>query len=163
MSEKFTLISSLEPLKVGDEYELWPLHVTAMPWFSLPEDSLAPFDNTLRNLMHDFEPMTLVGDDEAMFGPEDAREVRVRTLRKIGAFAKLHASIQEVLRQYGGETISPFVGDLFIPHVTFQGQSGIEQDEEITLEGLNLVSGDIEGARRVRKQYRFMKGQPKHG
>ena len=161
MAEKFTLISSLEPLKVGDSFEQWPLHVTAMPWFSLPEGRLAPFDNSLRNKMHNYKPMQLTGKKEALFGPE--ADVRVRTLGDLGSFALMHEALRTLVSDHGGETTAPYVGDAFVPHVTFQGEKGIDEGKVITLGGLQLISGDVTGPREVRKQYRFMKGQPKHG
>ena len=161
MSEKFTLISSLDDIKVGDQFEQWPLHVTVMPWFSLPEGRLAPFDNRLRNMMHNYKPMTMTGKQEAMFGPES--DVRVRVVGDLGAFAVMHEAMRVLVNDNDGEVLSPYVGDAFVPHITFQGEQGIDEGQVFTLSGLQLIAGDATGPREVRKQYRFMKGQPKRG
>jgi 2'-5' RNA ligase len=161
MAEKFVLASTLEPLKTGDQFETWPLHVTIMQWFTIPENRFAPFDNSLKNRMHDFAPTVIEGDQVEWFGPEN--DVRVRVLKNIGALASLHSAVLDTISNHGGTIYSEYIGEYFRPHVTFQGEEGLEENEKRDIRGMHLIRGDVTGPRTVIKQYPFLKGQPKRG
>ncbi len=160
MAEKFGIISSLEPLKKGDTFEEWPLHVTIMTWFSLPERQFGAYDNMLKNMMHEYAPMTVVGQDKEQFGPEE--NVPVRILGRVGVLSKLHSQILPIIDRVGGEIIQQnqgYVGDAYRPHVTDQPHGTFAEDETAILRGMQLISGDIDGPRHVRATYNFLKRQ----
>lgn len=147
MAEKLVLVSSLEPLKKGDRFETWPLHVTILQWFSLPREFEPAFVNALANQAHATKPPVAVGDVEAMFGPE--HDVRVRTLRSMGALAALHARVYETARRFDGIVDSPYVLRDYRPHVTYQGERGIAEGETVRLTAMQLIRGDVGGPRTI--------------
>lgn len=152
-SDKYVLVSTLEPVEKGMEFTKWPLHVTLVPWFTLPDGSFRAFDNALQNRIHNFRVQEPVGDKLELFGPN--KDIRVRTLRKIGELASMHRDLAESIEQVGGALHDVWVKDLYQPHVTYTEDQGVDEGEKISLTNLNLIWGDINGNRRVEKVYQL--------
>lgn len=157
MAEKLVLISAIEELNKGDTFEDqdWPLHVTVMPWFSVPKQFEPGLIHSLANQMHQVRPQAVVGDQNELFG--DRKTIEVRTLRNIGKLATLHVSVLGILNRIGGEVNSPYIRDLYRPHVTYQHGKGINENEEVTLSRMQLIRGDESGPRRVENVFNFIK------
>lgn len=154
MAEKFGIIASLEPLKKGDEFEQFPVHVTLMTWFSMPRERV--FMNKLQNFAYTYGPQEIAGGDEAMFGKE--ADIRVRKLGRSGALYAMHADLLAMIRGLDGEVWSGgFVGDDYIPHVTYQEGRGLSEGEAVTLSRIQLISGDETGPRRVVADFGLVK------
>lgn len=155
MAEKFVLISALEKFDQGDSFENndWPLHVTVMPWFSLPKQLESDFVDVTESHMHGVDPMMVIGDANEWFEPNQS--VRVRTLRHIGQLASLHVNMLAIVTRHGGEVDSTFIRDDYRPHVTYQQKRGITQDQKITLSRMQLIRGDVDGPRAVEKVFHF--------
>lgn len=155
MAEKLVLISSLENLEKGDDFDEWPLHVTIMPWFTVPKELERSFINAMENRMYETRPLKVVGDTDEYFGP--AKTVHVRTLRNIGALASLHSRTLETLTRSGGIVDSPYIQEYFRPHITYQNGHSIKENQEVELTHMQLLRGDTQGARRVEKVFSFLK------
>lgn len=157
MAEKLVLISAIEGLHKGDTFEDqdWPLHVTIMPWFSVQKRFEPGLVHSLANHMHHVRPQTVIGDQNELFG--DLKTIKVRTLRHIGQLATLHTNVLGILNRIGGEVDSPYIRDLYRPHVTYQHGVSIDEDEEVTLTRMQLIRGDESGPRRVENVFNFIK------
>jgi len=151
MAEKFVLVSTLDSLEKGEQFTLWPLHVTVMPWFSMPDGNRQAFKNTLTNRLHDVAPIVARGDAEALFGL--TKDVPVRTLHSMGALASLHALALEVVERFDGAVDSPYVGSNYIPHITNQNGEGIEEGQEVRFDAVQLIRGDVNGLRTVERVF----------
>ncbi len=154
MAEKFVLISALEPLERGDQFEQWPLHVTIVPWFALPKEREQAFLNALVNRVYGKSSFVTTGGDEALFGPD--KDVRVRKLRRIGALAALHNIALGAVHDFDGVVDGGYVGRDYVPHVTYQGERGIEEGQELELSAMQLVRGDVDGSRTVERVFYFI-------
>ncbi len=150
-SDKFVLVASLDPLEKGDEFTRWPLHVTLLPWFTIPDDRMQAFDNSVKSRVHTYEAQYPAGDTLEMFGPE--KNVPVRTLKNIGRLAHMHRELVECVERVNGTFYDSWIKDNFRPHLTFQKDKGIDEDELIALTHLELIWGDIHGNRRVEQVY----------
>lgn len=155
MAEKFVLVSALETLNKGDVFVEWPLHVTILPWFTLPTERQRAFENALTNRTHDVASIHTIGGEEAFFGPR--QDARVRKLRRIGALASLHQLALETVRSFDGSVDDPYIERNYEPHVTFQDEKGIEEGQEVTLTALQLVRGEEAGRRTVQRVFYFGK------
>lgn len=161
MAEKLVLVSAIEELNKGDTFEDqdWPLHVTIMPWFNVQKQ----FEDELIDEVADYagttHPLKVIGDVNKIFGPPNKplEEVKVRTLRNTARIALLHTGILDIINRYGAEVTSPYIRGSYQPHVTYQHGSGIEKDQEIILENLQLIRGDVSGPRIVEHTFSFGK------
>lgn len=161
MAEKLVLISAIEELSKGDLFEDqdWPLHVTVMPWFSIPKQYEPDFVDALASRMHSVSPIVVIGDQNEYFGDKEKGErIKVRTLRNIGKLAyDIHPSVLDIINRFGGEVDSPYIRDLYRPHVTYQHGVAIDEGEEVTLERLQFIRGDERGPRLVENVFTFTK------
>ena len=157
MAEKLVLVSAIEELNKGDTFEDqdWPLHVTVMPWFSVQKRFEDELVDEVRDYASTIRPLKVIGHVDKMFGPPNnpLKEVKVRTLRNTARITGLHTGILDIINRYGAEVDLPYIRDLYQPHVTYQRGLGIEKDQEITLENLQLLRGDIIGPRIVERTF----------
>ena len=150
-----TLIFSLEPLKTGDQFDAWPLHLTLQRWFSLPQHR-QPFINAMANLAHDTEPIVITGGKEADFDEQGTTHVR----RVLGSCAlqMLHSKTTELITRFDGVPATRWSGEDYAPHVTFQNGKGLAEGEEIILTGLHLIRRDEKFHKTVEATFRLDKG-----
>jgi 2'-5' RNA ligase len=138
MAEKLVLVSAIEEHNEAATFkdQDWPLHVTVMPWFSVRKQFEDELIDDVAEYAHTVRPIKVIGDGNKVFGPPDKplEEVKVRTLRNTARIALLHTGVLDIINRYGAEVHSPFIRDLYQPHVTYQRGSGIEKDQEIILE-----------------------------
>lgn len=152
-SDKFVLVASLETLEKGDEFTHWPLHVTLLPWFTVPDERMQAFDNAVKNRVHTYGAQFPLGDTIEMFGPH--KDVPVRTLKSIGRLAHMHRELVDCVERANGTFYDSWIKDDYRPHVTIQKDKAIDEDEQIALTHLELIWGDIHGNRRVEKVYQL--------
>ena len=127
----------LEPLKPGETFSRWPLHVTIVPWFRLDETS----DNVARSLekaliaMRPFE-VRVIG--EAMFGPRKNRPAKL--LESPGPFETVETKVRNYLHKKRAWLVDETTRRprRFRSHVTLQ--SGSKDDfDAVYCERLYLV------------------------
>jgi hypothetical protein len=137
---KDIFVSSLMPMEKGDEITgEWPLHVTVVPWFSIPERYDGAFSTSVTNLMHSIHPITIHGGDERHFGEEN--DIRVRTVTSMGGLALLHDKLVEIITRYDGEIFSSWIQgrEGYEPHVTATDSDELDDCEQRTLTHLQRV------------------------
>lgn len=156
MAEKLTIISSFEQHQKGEQFEQFPLHVTLLPWFDVPyRQSLV---NSVQNFATRQSPQEVKATDEALFGPNE--DVRVRLLGRVGSLHAMHEELLEIVATQRGEVLNPeFIGDKYAPHVTYQGEQGLEENETRVISRLQIVSGDSIGPRTIIADLGFSKGK----
>lgn len=143
MSAEYLLTSSIEPPKRGELYADWclPPHVTIHQWFSL--ELQGPFRNALQNLATEHGPIDVIGDTEALYGPD--KDIPVRLLRNIGKLARLHAMTGELIDRFDGVRRNPeWSGEGYSPHVTYANGIAPAEGEIVTLRSLELISREAE-------------------
>jgi 2'-5' RNA ligase len=157
MAEKLILVGAVEEMKPFQDQD-WPLHVTVMPWFSVSDRHSESFIEALEHrASQEKSPLQLFGDEIEYFGSD--RSIKVRTLRNISRIAQLHNDLLSLIaRDYAGIVDSPYIGSQYRAHVTEQaGGKKIEKDQEIILENLQLVRGDVSGPRIVEHTFGLAK------
>lgn len=155
MAEKLGIISSLEPLKKGDEFSEFPLHVTLMTWFDMSHKEA--FTHQLQNFAARNATQAVIGGEEAMFGPNN--DIRVRKLGTAGSLYAMHVDLLDMVTKLDGKVWSGgYVGEDYIPHVTYQGDHGLEEGDVARLSHIQLISGDETGPRTVLANLGLLKG-----
>lgn len=140
MAAEYLLTSSIDPIKKGEQYEdSLPRHVTVQQWFTLGYERA--FHNALQNYATTLTPFEIIGDDEALFGPNN--DVPVRKVRNIGRLAAVHTQTKELLEKFGGSLRRPeWAGTGYNPHVTYVDGIAIDRDETVTLKNIELIKRD---------------------
>lgn len=146
MAEKLGVFASLEPLKKGDQFDKFPLHVTLMPWFDMPHER--SFINYIQNLAAHTAPVEIEGGEEALFGPD--KEVRVRKLARAGTLYAMHNTLHTTVKKLDGTVReSSYVGEAYVPNVTYQCDRGLDEGEKLILDRIQLIRGATDGPRSV--------------
>lgn len=114
----------------------WPLHVTILPWFTVPDE--ASFIGFLeRNLPSEQSFEAVMGADAA-FG-EDGKTT-VSLVENKQPLAVLHNYVLEaVLGQDGTVLVNTWIRDSYKPHVTHHGENRLHPGDTFMIQSLTLV------------------------
>lgn len=147
--ESLLLVGTLEPVEIGEVFDSTPAHVTILPWLSLQPGQQEVFDHIVPQVIGDYLPLEITGEQEAFFGPKN--DLRVR---KVGSKAihLLHNELLVMTTRLGVEMRDVWIGSDYAPHVTYKGEIGIEQDQKIVLDSLQLFSRESKDSQRKVKR-----------
>lgn len=140
---EFIITSSLDPIKEGVIDEL-PRHLTIHQYFSLDKMS-APMSALVARLQDtvaaQFEPISIIGESEAEFGPNnDVRVRRVRALAGRALLPALHNATLGAIEHFGAVARNPeWRGGGYNPHIAYTTGRALEQDEVGVLPTLELI------------------------
>lgn len=140
LEHKDIFVSGLMPLEKGDEINgEWPLHVTIVPWFTIPEHFEGAFSVAIANAMHKIHPITIHGQEEKYFGEDNS--IRVRTVNSMGGLALLHDKLTDLIDRFDGEIFSQYIQgrEGYAPHVTATESDELENCEQRTLTHLHRI------------------------
>jgi len=136
------VVIMLEPQPAAEEFEIWPMHITIVPWF--PCDDSQRLDKTLSEVAKRHRTLeTKIGKVED-WGRKDSFEV-IRIEDESGRLHRLHWDVFRSL-----ETASfpihqkDYLGDKYTPHITLRNsladKNRFKNDEVIKIDRFTLVS-----------------------
>ncbi len=135
MAEKL-IVSTLEPVESGQQFESLPLHVTLMPWFEITQESAITLNRYLKVLAKKTDTLELEGEEEAMFGEDN--DVRVRKLAA-SKLCLMHFDILAAINWSDGKCQSPYIAENYNPHVSFVEGESIGQGETVDVHALQVI------------------------
>lgn len=105
----------LEPMAVGRRFNLWPAHITVLPWFSAPDSAraAAAFGAELGAL----SPFEAAVGDLASFG-QRARPVRL--VKDTPPLRELHQRALTIAADNNWPVQGRYTGAYFRPHITIR-------------------------------------------
>lgn len=133
----YIVVSCIPTVTQGKLWRL-PVHITLLPWFTMPEDNQADFGDAVRQLSARFAPFKTRTVKTAVFGEgKDVHQVRIMGGHQL---VELHQLLLRSMWRHGGEVRSPeFTGDGFIPHITKQKSGWIGAHEQVGVSSLQLA------------------------
>ncbi len=135
-SQKYSLVSFINPVTSGDEFDMadWPLHVTLADVFAI--DLLnTNIETKLEELLSGQLPVITTAGKEANLGT-----ARVVLLNKTEELAALHECIVALLEENGVKFNTPeYTKAGFMPHCTVQKTEKLESGKEVMINSLALV------------------------
>ncbi len=141
MAEKL-IISTLEPVEVGDTFPSLPLHVTLMPWFKIEgTNNLRGLNRYLALIASKRSQLELTGKNLDKFGPK--RDVDVRVLEDTKKLRKLHGDLVAVVGWSEGTCESPYIRGNYAPHVSFVNGVSLDEGELVKADALQLIDRDL--------------------
>jgi hypothetical protein len=152
------LVGLIQPANQGTEFERIPLHVTLLHWYSLPRGNQAVINNALVNRTYRMAPLELIGEERDEFGPN--HDVPVTKLR-VGSLAAFHAMAIDIVENQGASVHSPYVRELYAPHVSDVGDEQFPiGGDPVVIDKVQLIAADREtGIRRVEEVFSLQKGR----
>ena len=115
----------------------WPLHMTLVPPFSVPTDTIEVLAEIERNLTN-FQPFSTSVGADAAFGRR--RTVPVSLINSTPQLQRLHEMLLKSVTELGGEVVTPiYSGKGYKSHVTFQKSGRLQPGQKIDINNVSLV------------------------
>ena len=123
----------ITPLEVGRTFRQWPLHATIVPWLEVrvPQEK---FERLLKQQLQKLAPFKSIVRGQTRFG------FRTVNLLLKSQWKSLHAHVLTVVRRSTrNKTPFRFVGKLYTPHVTHQGNAHLNEGDVFWCDALYIV------------------------
>ncbi len=146
MAEKL-IISTLEPVGVGDDFPSLPLHITLMPWFEIEQENVPELERYLGTIASKRDVLNLIGQDIAMYGKDNT--IKVRELTRTPELVRVHADISAVIAWSHGKRPADYIHENYSPHVSFTDGVSIDEGEVAKVDAFQLVDRDSETKERT--------------
>lgn len=143
MPERLIVIASLDGEIEPGRRRALPAHLTMLGWFNLEQAHVSNLERNLAHFAPRTSPLEIVGQDEALYGPDG--NVRVRKVGDAAILRALHRNILAIAEACGGELepeSADYVGQHYNPHVSDWDGGGFGHEERKTLTHLQLASKD---------------------
>lgn len=126
----------LEPVKIGQEFIEWPLHITLAPWF--PCDDEPKLDKILAQIAKDHKSFSITIGGVQKFGSK--KDVPVNVVRDNAQLVELHWKIFNALDKSGFPIHQrEYVGGGYQAHVTHQVHGKKKSGEKLAIGSFTLV------------------------
>lgn len=157
------VVIMLEPIGHNIEFEVWPQHITIVPWFPCDDDQ--KLDQTLRSVAGRHKAFEVTAGKVEDWGRED--KFKVITINDYTEqLVRLHQDVFGSLENNGFPIHQKdFLGDKYRPHITLRNQTQkneqqLWQGETLKIKGFSLIaqvrlkkSGRM--IKRIKKNYEF--------
>lgn len=143
----------LEPIPFGEEFEIWPPHITIVPWF--PCEDGKKLDATLGKIAVRHKAFKTQAGKTEDWGRKDRFKVII-----INDDGELHGLHWDVFRQLekNGFPIhqKDYLGDKYLPHITLRNslskETRLKPGDHIAVDRFSLVKQDrLKGSGRMIK------------
>lgn len=132
------IVSLLEPVKPGEAFVDWPLHMTIVPWFSVKEIDKNILDEVLVGVANRHKTINAKVGQIAMFGTNlDVPVNTIKTNKKIDSLHKDMFGTLEV--NYFPIHHKDICWNNYRPHITIQGEKAIIEGTEIVIANFALI------------------------
>ena len=130
------VVVMLESVPAGVEFELWPLHITLVPWFPVRDE--VKLDKVLSSIAIKHSPVTAKVGEVTMFGPR--RDIPVSLLTNDGDLFRLHWNVFQTLENNGFHIQQQtHLGQNYRAHITHQDGQIEPMGESLRIDNFTLV------------------------
>lgn len=114
----------------------WPLHVTVVPWFMVPDEQ--KFIQFLEEHLPSEPSFNVLVGQDAAFGAEG--EIPVSLIADRTPFAILHNYVLEAIADHDGTVLlNTWIRDAYRPHITHHGDNRLHEGDTFTARSLTIV------------------------
>lgn len=119
------VVIMLEPMPKGEEFEIWPMHITIVPWF--PCDDSRRLDETLSKLNGRLKALEVEVGEVEDWGRNDRFKV-IKIEDKTNRLHRLHWDVFRSLEKAGFPIHQKdYLGDKYTPHITLRNSRADER------------------------------------
>lgn len=134
------VVIMLEPMPCGKEFEIWPPHITLVPWF--PCDEAERLDKTLAQIAGKHQEFEAKAGEIEDWGRKD--RFKVIKAEDGGQLHRLHWEILRKLEANGFPIHQKdFLGDKYTPHITLRNsltkETKLKPGDTITISRFSLI------------------------
>ena len=131
------IVIPLEPLKKSKPFIDWPLHVTIVPWFAVPEERAEDLGILLTNIATRYRKFNVKVGGVAMFANG---QLSVKLIEPAETLQALHLDVFNTLEN-NGFTIhqKDFLNANYRPHFIYQPEDKFKTGSLITISSFSLI------------------------
>lgn len=148
------VVIMLEPMPAGQEFEIWPLHITIVPWF--PVDDEVKLENVLKNVAAKHQRFTVQAGRRQQWGRKEKFDVvPIEDSYKLHS---LHWNVFHNLEKNGFPVHQKdFLGEKYRPHFVIRNEIQKNQDQPKTGVDIKISSFWLVSQVRLKKSGRMIK------
>ena len=151
-TERLMVVSTVDSLNVGDEFESIPTHLTITPWFNLPVESYKYFNSEVDEIMLEDRFVPTSGGAPDNFGPDNSHPVR--RLNAPDEFALMrvfpvHAKVFSLAQYLDPSIDETYAGLNYAPHISDLPERAIAQGEAIEFNNLTVFEKRVATGRKL--------------
>lgn len=144
-TEQLMVVAPVETLKVGEEFEKTPPHLTIFPWFNLQTASWSDFSHHVNEVIEGTRAPLVIGGSSVSFGPNeniDARRLDSDTVsptfNALLGF-DIHAGIYRAAHMYGENIDDTYTGHNWKPHISATEEFILASEQQVQLSTLAIM------------------------
>jgi len=128
----------VRPMMVGESFARWPLHVTIVPWFRLP-DSSEMIASGLAQALATIQSFQVRADGEAMMGPRRQRHARL--MQQPTPLSDIEQKVRTYLHKKRAWLVDETTKRKYQyrPHVTDQGSGALQEGDTFWCDRLYII------------------------
>lgn len=134
-SQKYTLVSFLEPIPLNTEFVMtdWPMHITLADVFAIDLDT--GIEQKLSSLLASQSSISLLAGEDTILGTAG-----VVLIEKNDELQSLHNQIVQLLELNGAKFNNPeFTRAGFLPHSAIQKSGRLDKGDKVVINAVSLV------------------------
>ena len=132
------IVIPLEPLKTGEQFIEWPLHITIVPWFGVEESRAQELDDLLLEIASRHLPIEAKVGRVAMFGAH--HDISVNLIQPNPALDVLHQDVFDSLEKCGFAIHQKeWLDENYKPHIAWQGGKHCAEGQEMQIAKFALI------------------------
>lgn len=117
----------------GDEFIEWPLHITLVPWFFVPD--ITEFQLSITEAITYLRPIHVIVGEERVWGPNT-----VNVIERSEPLHDLHARLLRQTNMSGRIVINQqYTGENYTPHITQQSSLSATPGDKIIIDQFCII------------------------
>lgn len=137
------LVYMVDDTPVGTRFQLWPLHMTLLPWFHAPD--LGTVIQAVETIANRTPTIPVTVGERAHYGPN--QKITVMTMNLPKQLQLLHKQLKHMTEQHGWELQGRYTGAQYSPHVT--QQAGRDVTGPIMVDRIAIAEALPQGYRKL--------------
>lgn len=133
----------VDPVKVGQRFTLWPLHVTLLPWFEAPDGKAV--EACVRVATNSTRPCSVSTTERGYYGLKG--NLPVMKLEITSQLQTLHKTLLSAVEEQGWEVKGRYIGNNYTPHITQKAGRGFEG--ELNIDTIHIAEAQSQGYRQI--------------
>jgi 2'-5' RNA ligase len=135
------IVIMLEPMPFGIEFEIWPLHITIVPWF--PSNDQEKLNKILMQIANRHKPFIVSVGKLETWGKKDKYDVYL--IDDPGELQRLHWDVFSTIEKNGFPVHQKdYLGEKYRPHITIRNDRQKNayrpsSGEKLMIKNINLI------------------------
>lgn len=134
--KEHVVVIMLEPVRVGQEFVDWPMHITVVPWFPCQDED--KLDMLLTEIAQGHQSFKAEVGELEKFGPK--KDIPVNLVEQNKRLDNLHRDVLDVLEENNMSIHQKdFVGNGYRAHITHQKHGNKQKGSKLRIYSFTLV------------------------